>query len=127
MAIASKHLVDMAYNAPPEMYMPMTQAPLGAWPAYQRSLIIIARSGGRAPIAGAMRNAVRRIDPAVPLFDIRTMPDVVQEAAATDLGDGGLLFALAVIVFVASALVVWLRRRELPVIGARLAMPGGAR
>lgn len=34
--------------------------------------------------------------------------------------DGGLLFALAVIVFVASAVVVYLRRSELQVIGARL-------
>jgi len=36
------------------------------------------------------------------------------------LGDGGLLFGLACTVFVASALVLWLRRRELPVVGAKL-------
>jgi len=35
-------------------------------------------------------------------------------------GDGGLLFALACAVFVGSALVVWLRRGELPLVGARL-------
>jgi hypothetical protein len=34
-------------------------------------------------------------------------------------GDGGLLFGLACAVFAGSALVVWLRRRELPVVGAR--------
>jgi hypothetical protein len=34
-------------------------------------------------------------------------------------GDGGLLFALAVTVFVASVTVLILRRRELPVIGGR--------
>jgi hypothetical protein len=34
-------------------------------------------------------------------------------------GDGGLLFTLACVVLAASALVVWLRRRELPVVGAR--------
>jgi putative oxidoreductase len=34
-------------------------------------------------------------------------------------GDGGLLFGLAVVVFVASATVAWLRRRELPVVGER--------
>lgn len=33
--------------------------------------------------------------------------------------DGGLLFALAVTVFAAAALVVWLRRAELPLIGGR--------
>jgi len=36
------------------------------------------------------------------------------------LGDGGLLFGLACTVFVGSALVLWLRRRELPVVGAKL-------
>ncbi len=38
--------------------------------------------------------------------------------------DGGLLFGLAVVTLVASALVVWLRRTELPVVGNRLAGPG---
>lgn len=37
------------------------------------------------------------------------------------MGDGGLLFALAVIVFVASALVLVLRRGEIPWLGRRLA------
>ena len=35
------------------------------------------------------------------------------------LGDGGLLFALACVVFVASLVVVWLRRRQLPFVGSR--------
>lgn len=34
--------------------------------------------------------------------------------------DGGLLFALAVVVFMASAGIVYLRRYELPLVGARL-------
>ena len=34
-------------------------------------------------------------------------------------GDGGLLFALACIVFAGSAALLWLRRRELPLVGAR--------
>ena len=36
------------------------------------------------------------------------------------LGDGGVLFGLACVVFVSSAAVVWLRRRDLPIVGARL-------
>ena len=35
--------------------------------------------------------------------------------------DGGLLFALAWTVFLSSALVVWLRRSEIPLIGVRFA------
>jgi hypothetical protein len=36
-------------------------------------------------------------------------------------GDGGLLFALALVTFAAAASVAWLRRAELPLIGARFA------
>ncbi len=36
-------------------------------------------------------------------------------------GDGGLLFGLACVVFAGSAVVLWLRRSELPVVGPRLA------
>lgn len=43
------------------------------------------------------------------------------------MGDGGLLFALAVIVFAASALVAWLRRSELPVVGPHLTPARGVR
>jgi hypothetical protein len=40
--------------------------------------------------------------------------------ALPEVGDRGELFALAIAVFVASAVVVYLRRRELPLVGARL-------
>ncbi|HEX4948885.1 MAG TPA: DoxX family protein [Blastocatellia bacterium] len=33
-------------------------------------------------------------------------------------GDGGLLFGLALVVFVCSAALLWMRRRELPVVGS---------
>lgn len=38
--------------------------------------------------------------------------------------DGGLLFGLAIAVFVGSALTLWLHRREIPVVGAILAKRG---
>ncbi|MEP7011070.1 MAG: DoxX family protein [Acidobacteriota bacterium] len=36
-------------------------------------------------------------------------------------GDGGLLFGLAITCFVGGAIITWLHRRELPVIGSRFA------
>lgn len=42
-------------------------------------------------------------------------------------GDGGLLFALACLVFAGSAIVLWLRRGELPVVGTRLGGLGAVR
>jgi putative oxidoreductase len=38
-------------------------------------------------------------------------------------GDGGLLFALALAVFVCSAIILLIRRDELPIVGAALARP----
>jgi hypothetical protein len=43
------------------------------------------------------------------------------------MGDGGLLFALAFIVWIASAAIVWIYRERLPVIGPRLAGAMGGR
>ena len=43
------------------------------------------------------------------------------------MGDGGLLFALAIIVLISSATIVVVRRAEIPVIGWRLARTSEAR
>jgi len=47
--------------------------------------------------------------------------------ALTEVGDRGELFALAVVVFVGSAGVLYIRRRELPVVGAVLSKDARAR
>ncbi len=60
---------------------------------------------------------------------------VISGAIASHLGplgivvkdDGGLLFVLAVVVWLCSAAVAWLRRAELPIVGPRLGGGRGAR
>ena len=47
--------------------------------------------------------------------------------ALTEVGDRGELFALAVVVFVGSAAVLFIRRRELPFVGAALSKDTRAR
>ena len=47
------------------------------------------------------------------LFHLTKLGVVVQ-------GDGGLLFGLAVVVFACAAFLLWLHRRTLPLVGARL-------
>ena len=47
------------------------------------------------------------------LFHLTKLGIVVQD-------DGGLLFGLALVVWAGSALVLWLHRRSLPIIGAKL-------
>jgi len=72
--------------------------------------------------------AILLVVPATPAIGALIALGVIAGAIASHLGplgievqgDGGLLFGLACTVFVGSALVLWLRRRELPVVGARL-------
>jgi len=72
--------------------------------------------------------AILLVVPATPAIGALIALGVITGAIASHLGplgievqgDGGLLFGLACTVFVGSALVLWLRRRELPVVGARL-------
>jgi uncharacterized membrane protein YphA (DoxX/SURF4 family) len=51
------------------------------------------------------------------IFTHLTALGIEAKNPGTGEGDGGLLFALALIVAAGSLLVLWLRRRELPVIG----------
>jgi len=65
--------------------------------------------------------------PATPALGALVALGVIVGALASHLGplgievqgDGGLLFGLALAVFAGSALVLWLRRGELPVVGER--------
>jgi len=72
--------------------------------------------------------AILLLVPATPALGALLALGVITGALASHLGplgievqgDGGLLFGLACTVFVGSVVVLWLRRRELPIVGARL-------
>jgi putative oxidoreductase len=67
---------------------------------------------GMGVMFGAIASHLTKLGIAVPNFDAQG-----NQLTTTD---GGLLFALAVTVFVACAVVLFIRRKALPIIGARL-------
>jgi hypothetical protein len=67
---------------------------------------------GMGVMFGAIASHLTKLGIAIPSFDAQGI-----QLTTTD---GGLLFALAVTVFVACAVVLFIRRKALPIIGARL-------
>jgi putative ABC transport system permease protein len=63
---------------PMELFIPYTQAPAGAWNGFQRSMALVVRSHENWPetYVPALRQAVRDVDPSIPLYDVRTMESV---------------------------------------------------
>src|SRR5436190_4830161 len=80
---------DVRSNAPgdaptPEFYLPIAQVPPEAWTWIQRTMYVVVRTPGDPSSAGgSLREAVRRVAPDVPLFDVRTMEERLGASLST--------------------------------------------
>ena len=93
----------------PEFYLPIEQAPTVAWTWIQRSMTMVVRSrtGDAGALTTTTRDAVRRIDPAVPLFQVRTMEQRMQTSLAQARFNTLLMMLLGGIGLVLSAVGVY--------------------
>ncbi|HEX2163064.1 MAG TPA: FtsX-like permease family protein, partial [Thermoanaerobaculia bacterium] len=115
---------SLATEPAPEFYLPMAQAPPDAWRWLQGTMDVLVRTE-REPeaIVPALRLAVARVDPELPLYDVGTLEERVGGSIATTrfntflltvLGATGLLLA-AVGIYGTVAHGVEQRRREISV------------
>lgn len=69
--------VDLAEDTGPEMYIPVTQDAF-EWATF----VVRARSDSSDSLANPIREAIRRVDPELPVFNVQTMTEVVDRSLA---------------------------------------------
>jgi predicted permease len=67
----------------PEFYLPLTQAPDVAWNWFRTVYVVVRTPGEPGALIEPLNAAVARIDPDLPLFDVRTMEQRLAGTLAT--------------------------------------------
>ncbi len=92
-----------------EFFLPIAQAPEPAWTWIQRTMTLVARSltGDAGALLTTVREAVRRVDPTLPLSQVRSMEQRLQASVAQARFNTLLMLLLGAIGLVLSAIGIY--------------------
>ena len=92
----------------PQLYYASAQAPVVLWRAMQRSMFIVARTtGDPRTMTKQLQAAVARVDPTLPLFNVRSMDERLSRSLATGRFNTLLLTTLGVVGLVLAAVGIY--------------------